>query len=219
MKEIWRGGNNERLLFNNYEIDHTTNKPVFTDVDPSLYCSYTTNDVHIPSVAWEPAMSANTGKYYVDIDARTIQDESVLDVTWEWDGNPSVGFNRERKSQYRVVTPYVDIDTLISIFPEATFDELKSAEHYARTIVDNFTGQTFGKAKKHLTMFGSGTDYLISQEHLLEVHSAFLVRSTEPETPPASPLYAPPHEHHHYEPVPGPLSVSTTGYAVKWGRR
>lgn len=71
-----------------------------------------------------------------------------------------------------VVRPYCDIEqATIKLAGRATREEVLEYERIARTIINSFTGTSFGLTYKTISYTGNGTDYLPLKERVVSIDS------------------------------------------------
>lgn len=108
--------------------------------------------------------TVGTGVYSTDL--LSLEEES-FQVKWSSDG-------LDYTQTYQTITPYVEIYDLISASPDdATWEEMKDAEKYARFRIDSFTSQRFGKRYDAYDASGNGTDYLPLPRRLLQIKKLY----------------------------------------------
>lgn len=131
-----------------------------TNADSSPAVSLKLNGVALPphSVTQE-----STGVYVTQLRFADTFEEGELEATWTYavDSEPVT-----KIEVHPVITSYADLENLYE--SSYTDSELRMAEKYARSQIDSYTGQKFGKHKTWTRSQGTGTDILILNERLIE---------------------------------------------------
>jgi hypothetical protein len=112
------------------------------------------------------AVHESTGVYYV----LTELDESLLEcqisVTWQY----TVSGETSGKTDYiNVVTPYVNFYEMKAKFPDETNAEVENAELFARYMINNYTGQSFGKRSDIIKMHGNDKEVLVLPQRIISL--------------------------------------------------
>lgn len=106
------------------------------------------------SIATPSTTHISTGIYSANIASSHTQEETELTAIWSYNSTT-------KTDKYDVVTPYLDVQTIISLAPDGTpWEDAKYAEAYARNKITRATAQTFGNELKTILVLGRGTDYL-----------------------------------------------------------
>lgn len=114
-----------------------------------------------------PAPTGVTQRYKVTVGLASTQSEGTLQVNW----NLAIGGVPVTKTDYyEIVTPYLSISEVKSIFPQATDDEAVAVELSVRLIINAHCGQQFGFAQnKTVVVEGHGEQGLRLPQRLLKV--------------------------------------------------
>lgn len=96
-----------------------------------------------------PTVSAVSGGYQVVLPFSLVDRDRKFTINWTFDYlESSVEKSYTAKTFVEVVTPYVTLDEIrdaLGTMPPLTDPELKRVERRIRGVVDNYTGQNFGK--------------------------------------------------------------------------
>lgn len=118
-----------------------------------------------------PTVNAITGGYRVTLPFSLVQVDKSIDIRWKFDySEASVTKTYQYLTNVDVVTPYVTLDELKSSIPESaqfSDEELKRLERRIRGVVDNYTGQSFGRYVGTREVIGAGDHELRTQDRLV----------------------------------------------------
>ena len=130
-----------------------------TDADSLPTVSLKLNGVALSS---HSVTKESTGVYVVQLKFADTFEEGELEATWTY----AVGSEPiTRVETHTVVTPYIDVESLYEL-PHSD-EEIRLAEKYARSQIENYTGQKFGRHRSWVRAQGKGTDVLILPERLI----------------------------------------------------
>lgn len=106
--------------------------------------------------------------YIINLDATTH--ERSLNVVWSY---TLLGTDATKTDVVDVVTPYCTPDEVTSFDPNVgttfTYEQIRNAEKQVRRIIDNYTGQKFGKYTGTNAIIGQGEGQLLLPERLISV--------------------------------------------------
>lgn len=120
-----------------------------------------------------PTVSQVSGGYRVTLPFSLVQADKSIQIRWEFDYLESSSTKTyKREIVVDIVTPYVTLDEIKEAIPEAaSFSdaELIRLERRIRGVVDNFTGQSFGRYIGTRPVIGSGDEELKTQDRLVRL--------------------------------------------------
>lgn len=106
--------------------------------------------------------------YIINLDATTH--ERTLNVTWSYN---LYGVDATKVDVVDVVTPYCTPDEVFTFDPNVaksfTWEQVRAMEKQVRRIIDNYTGQRFGKSTGTRQIIGQGNCQLLLAERLISV--------------------------------------------------
>lgn len=130
-----------------------------TDADTLPTVSLKLNGVALSS---HTVTKESTGVYVTQLKFADTFEEGELEATWTYTVSTEPIVKIET---HTVVTPYVDVESLYEL-PHSD-EEIRLAERYARSQIESYTGQSFGRRRSWIRVQGKGTDLLILPEHLI----------------------------------------------------
>ena len=127
-----------------------------------------------------PTVNEISGGYSVTLPFSLVQSDRTFEIKWEFDyedfpGAPTLS-KYEHSTEVNVVTPYVSLEEIKQFIPDVLdmFDteekmdmELRRLERRIRGVIDNFTGQSFGRYVGTRNVIGSGEEQLRLQDRLV----------------------------------------------------
>lgn len=125
-----------------------------------------------------PTVIQTTGGYRVLLPFSLVQSDRSIEIRWKFNYvEASVTKTYTYTTRVDIVTPYVTIDEIKQAFPEVndmfTPDridyELRRLERKIRGVIDNYTGQSFGRYVGTRTVVGSGDEELRVQNRLVRL--------------------------------------------------
>lgn len=115
------------------------------------------------------AIAESLGTYYFLTEFDEIDVEQTLRVEWTYIVSTDTYL---REDYISVVTPYTNYIDLRDIAPANTSDlELENAELFARYVINNYTGQTFGKRIDNIKMHGNDRSVLVLPHRIVRMDS------------------------------------------------
>lgn len=108
-------------------------------------------------------VTAITGGYRVVLPFSLVSDDRQFEIRWAFDYDEESTQSYQTTTYVEVVTPYMTKDELILDLPEAeslSDREFKNLERKIRGVIDNYTGQSFGRYKGKKRIVGSGDEQL-----------------------------------------------------------
>jgi hypothetical protein len=118
-----------------------------------------------------PTALSISGGYRVTLPFSLVDADNSFDIRWRFnytEGSSTKTYNYTTRID--VVTPYVTLDELKSAIPESsesTDDELVRLERRIRGIIDNYTGQSFGRYVGVRQVIGTGDQELKMYDRLV----------------------------------------------------
>lgn len=115
------------------------------------------------------------GKYTFTLDPSYTSLNRVLRVQWDYTVN---GHNVSAEDFYEVSTPYASVSSIINYYNFGTRpqdlnyvspDQIMMSEKVARFQIDNYTGQTFGRAYGHQEVFGYDSDAIELTQRMVNI--------------------------------------------------
>lgn len=156
------------------------NNGFLSDADGSVVVNITDADTGVSLVSSASAISdSSTGGYYYSITPDVTQLNRVIEVNWSYalDGDTT------SQSQFiEIVTPYALVSDIVSYYKLGTkpsdlnyFSEadIMVVENIARTQINNYTMQDFGKRLGFQEIFGIGSDALELTERMLRIDTLY----------------------------------------------
>lgn len=120
-----------------------------------------------------PTVAQTTGGYRVTLPFSLVQADKSIDVRWKFNYVEStVTKTYNYTTRVDVVTPYVTLDEIKAAIPEATATsdvELTRLERRIRGVIDNFTGQSFGRYIGVREVMGAGDTELKTSDRLIRL--------------------------------------------------
>lgn len=116
------------------------------------------------------------GVYSFITDFTEVEVEHTLKVVWTY----VVSTETYTRTEYiSVVTPYSNINDLRDLAPANTSDlELENAELFARYIINNYTGQTFGQKLDSIKMHGNDQNVLVLPYRIIRIDNVAVDNET-----------------------------------------
>ena len=120
-----------------------------------------------------PTVSAISGGYQVTLPFSLVDRDRKFSIEWDFsylEGSDTKTYSA--KTYVEVVTPYVTVDEIrdaLGTMPPMTDAELQRVERRIRGVIDNFTGQTFGKYTGSYRIQSSGEEDLSLPARLISV--------------------------------------------------
>jgi len=151
-----------------------------TDADGAVIVRITDADTGVVLIASASAISQPaSGEYTYDVTPDVTQSNRVLQVLWSY----SLGGKSTSQTQFiEVVTPYALVSDIVSYYKLGTkpsdinyFSEsdIMIAENIARTQINNYTMQDFGRRYDYQEIFGIGSDAIELTERMLWVDKLY----------------------------------------------
>jgi len=106
------------------------------------------------------------GVYYIYTLLAETANEQTLTYTWSFSINSEVA---TKVDTVQVVTPYVSIGDIKALNADATYEEIKYAEAFARLNIDAYTGQNFGKRVSQVNMHGNDQNVLVLPHRIIRI--------------------------------------------------
>lgn len=103
-------------------------------------------------------------RYHIVLTMADTQTEGDVMVTWTFAIN---SVEASKIDNFTIVTPYLTISEIKSIWPEATDQQAIEVEAVVRHIINAHTGQSFGHGFKTITVEGHGETALRLPERLI----------------------------------------------------
>jgi len=120
-----------------------------------------------------PTVSQIAGGYRVVLPFSLVQVDKTIQIRWEFDYvENTVTKTYKAETVVDIVTPYVTLDEIKAAIPEAATSsdtELTRLERRMRGVVDNYTGQSFGRYEGTRQVIGSGDYELKTQDRLVRL--------------------------------------------------
>ncbi|QIQ62917.1 head-to-tail adaptor [Streptomyces phage Moab] len=120
-----------------------------------------------------PTVSQISGGYRVTLPFSLVQVDKTIEIRWEFDYiETSTTKTYKAETVVDVVTPYVTLEEIKTAIPEAaqfSDAELVRLERRLRGVVDNYTGQSFGRYEGTRAVIGSGDFQLKVQDKLVRL--------------------------------------------------
>lgn len=119
------------------------------------------------------------GKYTFTLDPTYTNLNRVLRLQWDYVVN---GHSVSIEDFYEVTTPYASISSIMDHYNFGTRPEdldyrspedIVMAERVARYQIDNFAGQTFGRAYGHQEVFGYGSDAIELTQRMVNITQVY----------------------------------------------
>lgn len=120
-----------------------------------------------------PTVAQISGGYRVTLPFSLVQADKSFEVRWKFNYiESSVSKTYSYTSKVDVVTPYVTLDEIKTAIPEAaqfSDAELVRLERRIRGVIDNYTGQSFGRYVGTRDVIGSGDVELKTADRLVRL--------------------------------------------------
>lgn len=156
------------------------NNGFLSDADGSVVVNITDADTGVSLVSSASAVSdSSTGGYYYSITPDVTQLNRVIKVKWSY----AIDGDATSQSQFiEIVTPYALVSDIVSYYKLGTkpsdlnyFSEadVMVVENIARTQINNYTMQDFGKRLGFQEIFGIGSDALELTERMLRIDTLY----------------------------------------------
>lgn len=120
-----------------------------------------------------PTVTAITGGYRVTLPFSLVQADKSIEIRWKFDYTESSSTKTYNyTTAVNVITPYVTLEELKEAIPEAaqfSDAELVRLERRIRGVIDNFTGQSFGRYVGTRDVIGSGDVELKTPNRLVHL--------------------------------------------------
>lgn len=145
---------------------------VSADANPSVQIYDGKTDVLLFYGTASPELD-DEGHYGFVIPETYIEVDKVIKVVWYY---MVQGSSENTINYYEVVTPYISISeayTRLRLGRETgdtnyvPWDDMKDAEKFARFMIENYTGEKFGKYSKTVTAYGQDTDVLFLGDKII----------------------------------------------------
>ena len=147
------------------------------DVDISIYnADDSTNTVIVSGTATN---ELPFGKYTYDIGPTVTALNKVVRADWTYSVNSS---SVVQSTFYEIVTPYTTVSDIADYYNFGTqpsdpdyrpYEQIKNAERLARTVVEGYAGQKFGKRSGSQEVFGNGSDACFLTEPMLSIDKMY----------------------------------------------
>lgn len=120
-----------------------------------------------------PTVAQISGGYRVNLPFSLVQADKSFEIRWKFNYlESSVSKTYTSTTKVDVVTPYVTIDEIKTAIPEAagfSDAELIRLERRIRGVIDNYTGQSFGRYVGTRDVIGSGDAELRTSDRLVRL--------------------------------------------------
>lgn len=120
-----------------------------------------------------PTVTAITGGYRVALPFSLVSSDTSFDIRWAFDYIEStITKHYKHTTRVDVVTPYVTLDEIKSAIPESSEfsdQELIRVERRVRGVIDNYTGQSFGRYVGTREVIGAGDTELKLSDRLVSL--------------------------------------------------
>lgn len=120
-----------------------------------------------------PTVTSIAGGYRVTLPFSLVQADKSIQIKWKFDYTESSATKTYNyTTNVDVVTPYVTLDEIKAAIPEAEQSsdaELTRLERRIRGVIDNFTGQSFGRYVGTRRIIGSGDNELKTDYRLVQL--------------------------------------------------
>jgi hypothetical protein len=120
-----------------------------------------------------PSVAAVSGGYQVTLPFSLVDKDRKFSINWTFDYlEASVQKSYSAKTWVEVVTPYVTVDEIrdaLGTMPPLTDAELKRVERRIRGVINNFTGQSFGRYIGAYRIQSTGDEALSLPARLIEL--------------------------------------------------
>lgn len=172
MEQI-QNGTLQTLVLDIYKNGYLANADgtvLVTIKDADTSASITSGSAHNA----EPA-----GRYTFDLSPNYTNNNRVLEVVWSYSLN---GAQTDQSQFAQIVTPYALVSDItdyynIGVRPSDpnyySEEEITMAEQVARTMINNYTMQDFGKRYDSQEIFGSGSDAIELTEKMLSIDKVY----------------------------------------------
>lgn len=155
------------------EIHNRTSQTVYLDVyggtsDVLPIATLTDVDgvIRLLTVTQDVPPTGVDDRYYVTLTMADTQNDGPISVLWNFsiDGVPV-----NKTDHFEVVTPYLTISEVKSVWPSATDDQAREVEAAVRHVINAHTGQSFGLSNRTIVVEGHGEDALRLPQRLIEL--------------------------------------------------
>jgi hypothetical protein len=120
-----------------------------------------------------PTVMQISGGYRVTLPFSLVQSDKSIEIRWKFNYLESSGTKTySNVTRVDVVTPYVTLDEIKSAISEAeqfSDAELIRLERRIRGVIDNYTGQSFGRYIGTRDVVGTGDEELRTQDRLIRL--------------------------------------------------
>lgn len=120
-----------------------------------------------------------SGLYTYEIGPSITSLNKIVRADWSYSINSA---SVTQSTFHEILTPYATISDIIDYYNFGTqpsdlnyrpFEEIKNAERLARTVIDGYTGQKFGKRSGWQEVFGNGSDACFLTEPMLSIEKMY----------------------------------------------
>lgn len=120
-----------------------------------------------------------SGLYTYEVGPSITSLNKILRVDWSYNLSSS---SVTQSTFYEIATPYASISDILEYYNFGTnpsdlnyrpYEDIRNAEKLARTVIDGYTGQRFGKRTGWQEVFGYGSDALFLTEPMLQIDKMY----------------------------------------------
>lgn len=135
-----------------------------------------TNTVLLTASATNEPVS---GLYTYEVGPNITSLNKILKVDWSYTLSSS---SVTQSTFYEIATPYASISDILDYYDFGTnpsdlnyrpYEDIRNAEKLARTVIDGYTGQRFGKRTGFQEVFGYGSDAIFLTEPMLQIDKMY----------------------------------------------
>ena len=135
-----------------------------------------TNTVIVSSSA---VKDTDLGMYTYEINPTVTALNKVIRADWAYSVNSS---STTQSMLYEILTPYTTVSDIIDYYNFGTnpsdlnyrnYDQIAQAEKIARTVIEGYTGQKFGKRAGSQEVFGNGSDACFLTEPMTALYKLY----------------------------------------------
>ena len=119
------------------------------------------------------------GHYAFGVDATVTGLNKVIRADWLYTVNSS---SVVQSTFYEIVTPYTTVSDIVDYYNLGSspsdlnyrpYDQIRNAERLARTVIEGYTGQKFGKRNGSQEVFGNGSDACFMTEPMVKLNKMY----------------------------------------------
>ena len=119
------------------------------------------------------------GLYSYQIDPDVTSLNKIMRADWSYVLNSS---SVTQSTFYEIATPYATVSDIIDYYEFGTnpsdlnyrpYEQIRNAERLARTVIDGYTSQKFGKRSGWQEVFGNGSDACFLTEPMLQIDKMY----------------------------------------------